>query len=104
LSNGSGRTPPRKAQGLYTEGEIGPILQTAPEIDREATRALVARLYPSQHLVQIEDGTLFEDANPPDHHVYAGCFPGLAVVCTADLALDRPSLLDRRSVMRRGDG
>jgi hypothetical protein len=81
---------------LYTEGEIRPILQAAPAVDREAAQALVARLYPAHRIAQIKDGTLFEQANPPDYHVYAGCFPGLTVVCTGDAALDRPSQLHRR--------
>jgi hypothetical protein len=45
-------------------------------------------------IAQIEDGTLLEQANPPEYHVYAGCFPGLTVVCTPDAALDRPSQLN----------
>lgn len=81
---------------LYAEGEIRPILQAAPAADRDATQALVARLYPVHRITQIADGTLFGQPNPPYHHVYAGCFPGLAVVCTADAALDRPSQLHRR--------
>jgi hypothetical protein len=39
---------------------------------------------------------LLEQANPSDHRVYAGCFPGLTVVCSGDVALDRPSTLERR--------
>jgi hypothetical protein len=35
-------------------------------------------------------------ANPPDDVVYAGCFPGLTIVCTAEAAVDRPSQLDPR--------
>jgi hypothetical protein len=81
---------------LYAESAVRPVLQSAPELDRDATRALVARLYPGRRLTETADGTLFEDANPPDNHVYAGCFRGLTVVCTADVALDRPSELDRR--------
>jgi hypothetical protein len=81
---------------LYAQGEIRPILQSTPEIDRDATRALMGRLYPGRRLTEIADGTLFEHANPPDYHVYAGCFPGLTVVCTGDAALDRPSELDAR--------
>src|SRR5699024_1747663 len=78
---------------MYADGDIRPILQSLPEIDREATRQLVARLYPGRVITEIPDGTLFEQANPPDRHVYAACFPGLTVVCTPDAALDRPSEL-----------
>lgn len=81
---------------LYAEGQIRPILQAHPAADRDATRALVTRLYPAHRVAQIQDGTLIAQANPPVHHVYAGCFPGLAVVCTGDAALERPSQLHRR--------
>lgn len=81
---------------VYAENAVRPILQAAPAIDRAATEALIARLYPAHHISQIRDGNLSDHANPPDGHVYAGCFPGLTVVCTGDAALDRPSQLSRR--------
>jgi len=81
---------------LYAGGEIRPILRSAPAIDRDATQALVRRLYPAHRMAETADGTLLEQANPPDGQIYAGCFPGLAVVCTRDAATDRPSQLDRR--------
>jgi hypothetical protein len=81
---------------LYAKGEIRPILQAAPTADRAATQALVTRLYPAHRVTPIGDGTLLEQASPPDHHVYAGCFPGLTVICTGDAALDRPSQLHPR--------
>jgi hypothetical protein len=81
---------------LYADGDIRSILQSAPPIDRDATRNLVRRLYPEHRLVQIGDGTLARNGNPPNHHVYAGCFPGLTVICTPDAGLDRPSELAQR--------
>ena len=81
---------------LYADGEIRPILQAAPDLERDATHALVTRLYPGHRIYPLEDGTLLEQADPPDHHVYAACYPGLAIVCTPDVALDRPSQLHRR--------
>jgi hypothetical protein len=81
---------------FFADGEIGPILQAAPALDRGETHAVVTRLYPVHRIVLVEDGTLLEQANPPDHYVYAGCFPGLTVVCTGDAALDRPSQLNGR--------
>jgi hypothetical protein len=71
-------------------------LKAAPEIDRDATHAFVERLYPEQRLAKIQDGSLWANPNPPDRHIYAGCFPGLTVLCAADVALDRPSQLPRR--------
>jgi len=80
---------------VYAEREVRPVLASPPVLDRDATRALVRRLYPA-YRAEVADGTLLEQADPADDRVYAGCFPGLAVVCTSDAALDRPSRLDRR--------
>jgi Family of unknown function (DUF6928) len=80
---------------MYADGEIAPILASAPALDRDATQALVRRLYPA-YRAQLADGTLAYDANPNYDQVYVGCFPGLAVVCTSDAALDQPSQLDQR--------
>lgn len=62
---------------LYAEGEIQPTLQAAPALDRGATQALLTGLYPEHQIALVEEGTLLEQANPPDRYVYAGCFPGL---------------------------
>ena len=78
---------------IYADGEVQPALKGAPRIDREATLHLVERLYRGRELTEVADGTLSDNANPPERHVYAGCFPGLTVVCTRDVALERPSEL-----------
>src|SRR5690348_577394 len=57
---------------------------------------MVARLYPGRRLVEIDDGTLSANPNPPDGHVYASCLPQLSVICSGEAALDRPSHLDQR--------
>src|SRR5258708_39924902 len=87
---------------VYADGEIQPVLQSAPALDRQATKALVRRLYPGHHLSEFADGTLLEQANPDDDRIYAGCFPGLTVVCTSEAALDRPSQLDLRFLREAG--
>jgi Family of unknown function (DUF6928) len=86
---------------FYTDGDVRPILQAAPPIDRATTRALVQRLYPTHELVETADGSL-ADTGPPDGVVLAGCFPRLSIICTPDVALDRPSTLDRRFVKEAG--
>ena len=80
---------------LYAAGDVRSILKAAPPLDRQATQALVERLYPSQRLSETGDGCL-DAANPPDGQVYAGCFEGLTVICTSEVALDRPSQLAPR--------
>jgi uncharacterized protein DUF6928 len=86
---------------LYADGEIRPVLQAPPPLDREATRVLVERLYPAARLTQTEDGCLGV-ANPPEGQIYAGCFPGLTIVCSSDVALDHPSQLDARFLAEGG--
>ncbi|MCO5995309.1 DUF6928 family protein [Actinoallomurus rhizosphaericola] len=81
---------------MYADRDIRPVLRSAPPIDRDATVALVERLHPGRRVSCMGDGTLFEHANPPGHHVYAGCFADLTIVCSGEVALDRPSTLDRR--------
>ena len=81
---------------FYAEGEIRRVLQAAPSLDSGAAQDLVGRLYPAHQIDRDGDGTLLEQASPSDEYVYAGCFPGLNVVCTADAALDRPSQLRQR--------
>lgn len=81
---------------LYSDGEIAPVLRRTPRLDREAAQGLVARMYPGRRAVEIPDGNLADNANPPDGHLYAGCYPGLSIVCVAEVAVDRPSQLDSR--------
>lgn len=50
---------------FYANGEIRPILQATPALDRAATHALVKRLYPSHWIAPVEDGTLLEQGGPP---------------------------------------
>ncbi|WP_459716295.1 DUF6928 family protein [Actinophytocola sp. KF-1] len=73
---------------VYADGDVRPLLRTAAEPDRAATRALVERLYPGA--TPLED-TCLADGNPPDGVVHAGSFAGLSIVCTGEVALDMPS-------------
>lgn len=82
---------------FYASDDVSKVLRSSPKIDREATAALVARLYPSHDISQIADGTLYE-SNPPDGEVYAAVFPGLSIVCTWDAANDAPTDLPQRFV------
>lgn len=85
----------RSAILMYVDAgtDIRAVLQAAPPPDREATRSLVERLYPSRRVVPIGDGDLEQNCHPPTNQVYAACLPGLSVVCTEDASLDHPSRL-----------
>ena len=86
---------------LYAEGDVRPILQAAPPFNRGATEALVARLFPGRELRPLGDGSLY-DACPPDGVVLAACYPRLTIVSTSEVALDRPSTVDRRFLAEAG--
>jgi hypothetical protein len=83
---------------MYAAGDVRAALKAAPALDRAATRAFVARLHPRHELTDLDDGTLFEDVNPPKGRVYAACFDGLTVLCTSEVGIDHPSRIDRRFV------
>jgi hypothetical protein len=76
---------------LYADGDPASLLAGRTDLDRGATEELVRRLFPDQGVSRIEDGTLGENAIPEDDGVYAAVWPGLALVCTTKVALDRPS-------------
>jgi hypothetical protein len=82
---------------FYASDDVSKVLRAKPKIDREATSALIQRLYPSHDIRPIADGSL-DAANPPEGEVYAGVFPGLSVVCTWEAAHDAPTDLDARFV------
>jgi hypothetical protein len=86
----------KTAMLVYATGDATAALRAGPRLDRDATRAFVARLYPRHQVTELEDGTLLEDVNPPEGRVYAACFDGLTWLCTSEVALDHPSRLDQR--------
>lgn len=78
---------------FYASDDVSKVLRATPQLDREATHALVQRLYPAHDIRPIADGTLCDSANPPEGKVYAAVFPGLSIVCTWDAANDAPTSL-----------
>ncbi|MET9230954.1 hypothetical protein [Lentzea sp. NPDC003310] len=72
---------------FYASDDVSKVLRSSPQIDREATKALVERLYPSHDLTPGEDVTLY-DGNPPQGTVHAAVFDGLSIVCTWEAAGD----------------
>ncbi|HEX7302354.1 DUF6928 family protein [Lentzea sp.] len=82
---------------FYASDDVSKVLRSSPKIDREATNALVERLYPSHDISPIADGSL-DQGNPPEGEVYAAVFPGLSIVCTRDAANDAPTDLPQRFV------
>lgn len=88
---------------IYAEGDVAQALRGAVELDRAATETLVARLVPGLDVVAVEDGNLDWNINPPDGLVYAGVFPGVTVICAAELGEIRPSQV-RQGWLAEGAG
>jgi hypothetical protein len=76
---------------VYADGDARAILRGGPTLDRAAARLVAERLYPDQVITPIADGTLGRNLNPEDSEIYVGAYPGLTIVCTVDVALDRPT-------------
>jgi hypothetical protein len=75
----------------YTDSIATDVLRAAPVLDRDATRALVDRLFPDLEIEPIGDELLCHALNPAEDVAYAGSFPGLDLVCSWQLVADRPS-------------
>lgn len=80
----------------YADTDVRRVLASAPEMDRGATEELVRRLFADRGVIGDLDGTLAEDANPAPFMVHAAVWPGATIVCTDQVALDRPSQIDAR--------
>lgn len=77
---------------VCASGMPSQILKSKPELDRGAAVALARKLFPSERLEPLEDGSL-SFTNPPDGELVVGCFPGLSIVAAKEFAIDYPSKL-----------
>jgi len=80
---------------MYADGDPAEILRSRPKLDREASVALVSRLFGDARFVQGEDKSLCF-ACPPGNDVLAACFPGLTIIAAGELAVDFPTQTDQR--------
>ncbi|MDV7357062.1 hypothetical protein R4282_29100 [Rhodococcus oxybenzonivorans] len=70
------------------------VLRGHPQSDPDAAQALASRLYPDLVATPTGSASLSEaSAVDQDGTVYIGCYPGVTVVCSADLTIPRPSTL-----------
>ncbi|MCQ4117990.1 DUF6928 family protein [Rhodococcus tibetensis] len=76
------------------------VLRGHPRSDPDAAQALASRLYPDL-LATPTGAAVLSDASAIDGGgtVYIGCYPGVTVVCTAELAIPRPSTLPENRVL-----
>ena len=79
----------------YYDDDPKLVLANSPELDRGASRQLAGRLFPDVTLNDTGDGHL-HFLNPPKNQMFVGCYGGLRIVAHYELAIDRPSKVDRR--------
>jgi hypothetical protein len=82
---------------VCADGYARETLRARPALDRQATEALARRLFPSEKLTPLEDGSL-DSTNPDDDEIVIGCFPGVSVIAAKEFAIDYPSQLASRFV------
>jgi hypothetical protein len=81
---------------VFADGNAIEILRAGPALDRRRARDVAARLYPGRLLTETADSVLDETCNSVEGQVYIGCYSGLSIVCTTEVAVDEPSLLASR--------
>ena len=77
---------------VYADGNVADVLKTYPPVDREASSALVSRLFPSDKFEPLEDGCLLF-TSPPRDEIRVGCFPGVSIIAADEVAEDAPMQL-----------
>lgn len=82
---------------VYSDGRAREALRAKPTLDRQATEALARKLFPSEKLDPLEDGSLTW-TNPPDDEIVVGCLAGVSIVAAKEFGIDYPSQLDPRFV------
>lgn len=87
----------RTAVLVYTDGEPAELLRDAPDLDPEATKALIAKTNPAWAGTAFSaSGSLGDVICPGEGIVFAGVFPGIEVLCDRQLMIERPSQLPAR--------
>ncbi|MFT7772063.1 DUF6928 family protein [Roseateles sp.] len=77
---------------VYADGNPRERLAAMTKLDRAATQAWVATLFPNETLGPLGDTDLCE-TSPPDDEVVAGSFNGVSIVAAKEFGLDLPSTL-----------
>ncbi len=80
---------------MYADGDPAEILRSGPKLDREASAALVPKLFPTSQYAAAEDENLLL-AHPRGKKVLVGCYPGLTIIAADELAIDYPTRTAKR--------
>jgi hypothetical protein len=75
--------------------DVAALLRSSPALDRDATDRLVRAVHPGS-TVTLDGEDSLESADPPDGVVVAAVWPGAAVLCSGEVAIDRPSEIHPR--------
>lgn len=83
---------------VYTSGDPADLLRQPAAPDPGQAAALVAATHPGWTApggpaATSPGGSLADCIRPPDGYVYAGCLPGLDILCDRDVMVDYPSQL-----------
>jgi hypothetical protein len=88
---------------VYAESDAREALRAQPALDREATAALAAALFPGEKLQPLDDGDL-SYTSPDGDDICIGVFPGVSVVAAKEFGGDYPSKLPARFIEAGGRG
>jgi hypothetical protein len=80
---------------VYASENVPAALKSHSEIDRDASSALVKKLFPKHEFTPLADGTLTSTC-PPEDEVMVACFPGVSLVAAAEFGVDYPSKLPKQ--------
>ena len=69
------------------------VLRDHREPDEDAARALAGRLFPGAVIAPRAVGPLSSSAGVDGRGIFIGCYPGITVVCSPQLAIPHPSAL-----------
>ncbi len=88
----------RASMLVYTDTTPTLPLVQASVVDRVAARQFASQLHPRRELRAVADGNLSSNCFPEPGRIYAGVFPGVKVLCTAEAMLYSPSKLHKRFI------
>ena len=82
---------------VYSNGSVSNTFKNGTSLDKSKTISLLEKLYPTEDLVQIENGDL-SYTNPPDDIIFAGCFGDVSLIAAKEFAGDYPSKIESRFI------
>lgn len=88
---------------VHSTGNPGEILKGEPVLDRDATTALVRKVFAVENPEVLDDGDLY-DTCPDEDEIIAASFSGLTILAAVEFGIDYPSQLPSKFIEAFGDG